>query len=409
MVDLDKKYFMKDGKDYVVRFFECQDSRDLRDLILINESPGAQRWMENVSNLNVWNYRSWMDEKGQGNTFLFAIADPREETASDHRVHGFIYVYPSKILQGRLEISYAKRPGAPAGLTAPAIEEVCKLVLTYLKEKKPWIVPGLKILAEIERGNEASIKVAERAGFKKIRDYDETDNALWERYIEMVPTKEEISVPAVETRPSLDKLGRVCQINDSFCGPATLQILLSHYGINASQEKLVLSATTWERAIEKGLSKELLAKAVKNSYPELSFWIKNNADLSDIETMVRVYNYPVGVDWQGIFYEEGDENYPDTSVTETGEEPVCKGDDGHYSVISDVDRASNKIRLNDPCSDYYENDRFINIQEFLNRWWDDRMDKNPDGSDKYVFEKRLMFVVVPKKVRLPESLGMIEI
>jgi hypothetical protein len=399
MAESVNQYFIKDGRGYVVRFFDCQDSRDLRDLVLIVESPGVQRWMDNVDDLNFGSYDKWMDEKGDRNTFLFAIADSREDAHIERRVHGFVYVYPSKILEHTLEISYAKRPGAPAGLTTPAIEVVCRIVYEYLKEKKPWMIEGLKIIAEIERGNEPSIRVVEKAGFKMIRDYDSADNALWSRNLEKTGNKGEL----------YENLGRVRQLNGSFCGPATLQILLSHYGIEADQKKLVLSATTWENAIEKGLSKELLGKAINNSYPEMSFWIKNNADLADIEKMVRVYNYPVGVDWQGIFYEVGDANYPNTDITETGEEKVSKGDDGHYCVITDVDRTNDRIRMNDPYSDFYENDRFFKIREFENRWWDDRMDKNPDGSDKYVFEKRLMFVVVPKNVRLPEELGMTEL
>jgi len=403
MVDLDKKYFIKDGKEYIVRFFECDDKRDLRDLILINESPGVQRWMENVHGLNIWNYRNWMDEKGNGNTFLFAIADPREESTSDHRVHGFVYFYPSKIMSGKLEISYAKRPGAPSGLTAIAIEIACKLVLDYLKEKKPWLVSGMKVLAEIEKGNDASIKVAEKVGFRKIRDFDEKNNGLWERELEKI-----VQLETEHQRP-LEHLRRFRQLNDSFCGPATLQILLSHFGIEADQEKLVLSATTMEHGLKIGMSKELLAKAVKNSYPQMSFWVKNNAELSDIETMVRVHNYPVGVDWQGIFYDEGDENYPRYSVMADENEKRVRGDSGHYCVITDVDKTNDRIRMIDPYGEYSHKDRFFRISEFLNRWWDDRMDKNIDGSNKYVFEKRLMFVVVPKNVRIPESLGMFEL
>lgn len=407
MLDYDKRYFLKDGKGYVVRFFECQDSRDLRDLILINESPGAQRWMDNVSNLHIWHYRKWMDEKGEGNTFLFAIADPREDESNDQRVHGFIYIYPSKIISGRLEISYAKRPNAPAGLTVPAIFEVLKYVKEYLSEKKPWMVPNLKILAEIEKGNQASILVAERAGFKMIREYDEENNGLWGRELEIEEIKK-VEVVLKERTP-LDGMGRVRQEHESFCGPATLQILLSHFGVAASQEKLITAATTKEHAVENGMSIELLAKSVNNLYPELSFWIKRDASLSDIETMVRVYNYPVGVDWQGIFSDDGTVKSYFREADEIEKESVCKGDDGHYCVITDVDKANDKIRMMDPYSDFFENDRFFKIQDFINRWWDDRMDKNPDGSDKYVFEKRLMFVIVPKNVRLPEGLGMIEL
>lgn len=407
MENRDKKYFMKDGKGYVVRFFECEDSRDLRDLIQIVESSEVQRWMDNVDNLNIWNYQKWMDEKGEGNTFLFAIADLPEEVAN-RRVHGFIYFYPSKIVQGRLEMSYAKRPGAPAGLITPAIEIGCKLVFEYLQEKKPWMTDGLKVLAEIESGNIPSIKVAEKAGFKMIRGFDLENNGLWER--DLVMDKEVVVEEVLEKKMTIDSLPRVRQENPAFCGPATLQILLSHYGIETSQDKLVESATTRELALKNGMSIELLATAVKNSYPGMRLWAKRDASLFDIEQMVRVYNYPVGVDWQGIFGSDSYEDYPDEEGEEMeDEEEMCKGDSGHYCVVTDVDRANDSIRMMDPYGHYHAEDRVYMIQQFLNRWWDDRVDKLPDGSKKYVYEKRLMFVVVPKNVRIPEALGMTEL
>lgn len=366
--------------NFVIRFFDREDSRDLRDLKLITESPEALRWMDDTDDLSLDHYQKWMDCKGQGNKFLFAIAD-------EERVHGFVYIYPSEILEHYLEISYARRPDAPHGLIVPAIEQVLK---------RPEMV-NTKIMAEIERGNEPSIKVAERAGFVKIRDFDKSNNALWVRDL--------------ETKKTFEHLGRVRQINNSFCGPATLQILLSHFGLSADQYKLVEAATTREHALRKGMSIELLAMAIRNLYPEYRLWAKRETSIADLEKMVREYNYPVGVDWQGIF--EGDD-YPDDHETiytslPGEDESMCKGETGHYSVIVDADRSKNYVRMLNPYGHYADNDQLIDLNDFLKRWWDDRMDYFEDGTNKYVYENKLMFVVVPVGVTIPESLGMVEI
>lgn len=366
--------------DFVVRFFDCEDSRDLADLKLITESPEALRWMDDTNDLSLKHYQNWMDCKGQGNKFLFAIA-------GDERVHGFVYIYLSEILEDYLEISYARRPDAPHGLIVPAIEQVLK---------RPEMA-GMKILAEIERGNEPSIKVIERAGFTKIRDFDTENNALWAR--------------DMETKKPFEHLGRIRQLNNSFCGPATLQILLSHFGLIADQNKLVEAATTREHALRKGMSIELLALAVKNLFPAYRLWAKREASVADLEKMVRECNYPVGIDWQGIFE---DDEYPDDHetiyTTLPGEDDSeCKGETGHYSVIIDADSSKNYVRMLNPYGHFSEKDQFIDLNDFLKRWWDDRMDYFPDGSKKYVFEKKLMFVVVPMGVTIPESLGMVEI
>lgn len=408
MVDYDKKYFLKDGKGYVVRFFDCEDSRDLRDLVLTVESPEVQRWMENVNDLNFVNYRKWMDEKGLGDKFLFAVADPRGTQEEESRVHGFVYVYPSDLNDGSLEVSYARRPGAPSGIISPALIAVCEAVTDIFKVKSPIKLHYLKFIAEIERDNIASIKVVERAGFTKITEFDEKNEAWWVKGASVdFEAGVKTETKAEEARST--GLERVRQENGSYCGPAVVKILLSHYGIEVTQEEIVNAGSTREHAIVNGMSLEKLADAVKKTHPEMSLWVKRNASLYDLEKMVRVFNYPVVVNWQGIFelddeYEEGLSN-----VASEFDDPMLKGDQGHYCVVIDVDRSNNHIRMMDPYGHYSERDRFIEVQEFMNRWWDDRMDKNPDGSKKYVYENRLMFVIVPKGVRVPESLGMEEV
>jgi RimJ/RimL family protein N-acetyltransferase len=406
MVDYDKKHFIKEGRAYVLRFFDRESSDDLRDLLLIIESPEVQRWMENVNDLSFGNYKMWMEEKGQSNSFLFAIADPRDIHHADSLVHGFIYIYPSRINEGLLEVSYAKRPGSPNGLITPALKLAIESVHEFLKANRPNMIPGLSIIAEIERDNVASIKVAERNGFKMIRDYDENNDALWAVGIEDHHEKDagEIS----NDLKYFDKLKRVKQINGTYCAPASIEIMMSHFGIEANQDEIAECGISAAHARKNGMSIESMAKAIKTLYPEFSLWVKRESSLHDIEKMVREFNYPVGVDWQGYFEENEYESLPPDEY-DVPDDPMLKGDEGHYSVVIDIDRGNNQIRLIDPYGHYSENDRYFGIEDFDNRWWDDRMDKNPDGSKKYVFENKLMFVIVPRSVRVPEVLGMVEL
>ncbi len=164
--------FEKNGQEYLVRFFNPDSFFDLRDLREIVQSPGVQSWMSSVRNMSHKHYRKWMLENGEGNQFLWAISETKMDESDGRRVHGFIYFYPSEDFKGAIDVSYAKRPGAPAGLIAPALKESCKLV----REKMGLVTT---MVAEIERGNEASIVVIEKAGFIKTRGFDRQGNGIW--------------------------------------------------------------------------------------------------------------------------------------------------------------------------------------------------------------------------------------
>jgi len=337
-----------------------------------------------------------MNEKGQENSFLFAIADMENEGV-EGRVHGFVYIYPRQGEKNTLEVSYARRPDGAGGLMADGLHLSLEIARSCLAMSRPWIMPVLKFVAEIERGNVPSIKVAEKAGFVQKTGYDRENNALW-----VLSSEGWKGV----VRPN--KLERVKQKNGSYCAPATVQILAGHFGVPLDQDAVAEVAGGEKRVIVRGMSVEQMAMAVKKLMPDYSFWLKTEAELDDIEKMVRVYNYPVAVDWQGIF--EKREYETDLSeVSEYIDEPMCRGDEGHYSVVVDLDRAKNFVRITDPYGHYSEADRYIRLEEFQERWWDDRMDYFEDGSKKYFYANRLMFAIVPKGVRLPETIGMREI
>jgi len=113
-----------------------------------------------------------MNEKGQDDNFLLAITGKDTQRPEIDRVHGFVYFYQSELIKGMLEISYAKRPLAPAGLISPGVKAAC-LIVQEMKGNEP------KIIAEIERVNEPSIVVVEKAGFIKYRNFDRYGNGLW--------------------------------------------------------------------------------------------------------------------------------------------------------------------------------------------------------------------------------------
>ena len=164
--------FEKNGQNFVVRFFDANSFFDLRDLREIVQSPGVQEWMSSVRNMTHKQYSKWMNEQGKDNNYLLAIAGTEADRPGIQKVHGFIYFYPSEIIRGALEVSYAKRPGAPGGLIAPAMKVAAGMV-RKIAGNEP------KVLAEIERSNEASIVAIEKAGFVKYRNFDRYGNALW--------------------------------------------------------------------------------------------------------------------------------------------------------------------------------------------------------------------------------------
>ncbi len=202
-------------------------------------------------------------------------------------------------------------------------------------------------------------------------------------------------------------LKRFRQSTGYFCGPASLQILLSNFEVEASQAELAKAGSSLERAARIGMSVKELAKAVAMMAPDLSFWVKRDSSLSDLEKIVKEYGYPVGVNWQGVF-----ENFEYSTDDEVGEDEIeddgSIGDQGHYCVVTGIDLAHGYVRMIDPYGSYAGQDRFFSTEVFEERWWDDLME-NEGGVNKYSFESRLMFLLTPKDAEFPKELGMKEL
>lgn len=186
------------------------------------------------------------------------------------------------------------------------------------------------------------------------------------------------------------KMKRVKQITVYHCGPAVIEALFSFLGVHVSQTSQVRSIRAGNRIRSYGLTVKDLAKAAKiAARGKFTFWKKANGKISDLDTIVNKYQYPVGVEWQGVFYEYEDE------------------DSGHYGIITRIDKKTGTLRLADPFYAFAGVDRKFRIKEFLGRWWDEN-DISVSGTTRKrrVVDNKVMFVITPKGETWPKKLGM---
>jgi len=190
-------------------------------------------------------------------------------------------------------------------------------------------------------------------------------------------------------------MGRVKQKNNSYCGPAVLEMLYSFLGRKVGQEEIVQAAKISRKIKSRGMLVEEMALAIKTLTPEYNFWSKRKSQTSELSEIVNRYNFPVGVEWQGVFKYKG--------LREDDEDD----DPGHYSVVTQISVSDKKIFLADPFRVYAGRDREFTLLEFERRWWDineivDRATRKKKQMDDY----HLMFIIVPKESDFPARLGM---
>lgn len=195
---------------------------------------------------------------------------------------------------------------------------------------------------------------------------------------------------------------RAKQINDFYCGPAVLQMLYSFVGVEISQEEIVQAAGVQKKIKSHGIALEEMVLAVKTLNPDFLFWYKRNSTLTELSMVVNNFNYPVGVEWQGLF--DHDESGEETEESETEDD----SDPGHYSIITSVSTYDNVILIADPYKYYTRKDRKFTVIEFERRWWDINEMINPKTKKHFeIDDYQAMFVICPKEVKFPQSLGMI--
>lgn len=191
---------------------------------------------------------------------------------------------------------------------------------------------------------------------------------------------------------ALPKMARIRQIDVSSCGPATIAMLYSFLGVKVSQRGLVASLRAKTKIKKYGLNMKDMARATRIvGKGGFTFWKKANGKISDLATITQKYKYPVGVEWQGVFYEYSD------------------GDDGHYAVITNVNKDKDYLRIADPFAMFAGVDRRFKISDFQKRWWDsNEISVSGTSKKRMITDKRIMFVITPKSENWPKKLGMVK-
>lgn len=187
------------------------------------------------------------------------------------------------------------------------------------------------------------------------------------------------------------------QQTDSHCGPATLQMLLSQHGFFFSQDQIARAAGVYENIEELGTRPWQIAQAVTNLAPPLRLWWKQNTSRSDLEELIHLHQSAIAVNWQGLFYDE------------LQEEPEDRlGEVGHYSVVVGINPLFDRILIQDPYPDFQSEPREFSLQWFESRWWD-RVEDIDTQTDEVVVTSthRFSFLVVKRGDDFPRHLGMV--
>lgn len=166
------------------------------------------------------------------------------------------------------------------------------------------------------------------------------------------------------------------------CGPATLEMLFSWYGIKVDQEEIAqatgLPACDLFRF---GYSLYVLNRAIQRLDNGFQLLVKYDSTIDDLDCITRFQ--PVGIEWRCMFRE------PDGQLW--GE--------GHYSLVQRVDQTRGVVSLIDP---YYgenlsHNQGEVRIPQFIEDWWDENTMPDASGAETKVWTKGALFVVAPRK------------
>ena len=187
---------------------------------------------------------------------------------------------------------------------------------------------------------------------------------------------------------------RFTQIDESHCGPAVVQMLLHNVGIEVSQEQVADAGGVSDLIEEQGMRVDQLERAVRKLAPQTTFWYKEHSTIAELVQIVVDYDYPVGIEWQGLF-------------EDTLEDETQDSDYGHYSVVTMVDSKRRKLVIVDPYKEFRSQDRIFTFEFFLSRWWDTNDFPDPlTGKARLVEDRQMMFVITEDDVTFPQLLGM---
>jgi len=171
-----------------------------------------------------------------------------------------------------------------------------------------------------------------------------------------------------------------------FCGPATLSMLFSVFGIKITQEEIMMQIGIHPMNYEEGTRIDQLAQAVEELIKDYILLGKYNSNIVEITNLFKAFQIPVGTEWQGTFFDERGVEF----------------NEGHYSVIKDIDYLNSKLTIIDPDHNSIFNTGYININEFRKRWWDrNKVTFSVNGTEftEYILNKKLIFIVIPRITR----------
>jgi hypothetical protein len=187
---------------------------------------------------------------------------------------------------------------------------------------------------------------------------------------------------------------RFTQISESHCGPAVVQMLLHHLGIEVTQEAVAEAGGAVELIELFGMRIDQLQRAVGVLAPQTRFWYKDHATIEELVQVTGTHHYPVGIEWQGLF-----EDSP--------EDEIEGGDYGHYSVVLMADSENQRLAIVDPYKEFRSQDRVLAFDFFTSRWWDMNEVRDPlTGDNRLVEDRQMMFVITPEEETFPHQLGM---
>jgi hypothetical protein len=193
------------------------------------------------------------------------------------------------------------------------------------------------------------------------------------------------------------KINRVAQINSYYCGPASLQMLLSYYDVTIEQQQVVDYLKINNKIIIHGITIQEMGLFIKDNYPQYQFWYKFNSSPAELSLLINDYNLPVGVEWQGIF------DYPDDEAFDDEDD-----DPGHVAVVTGINTQENYIYIADPDAHYAGTDRKFSILQFERRWWDINKIIDPiTHRSQEVDDLHGLFLITRHDFSFPESLQLL--
>ena len=175
---------------------------------------------------------------------------------------------------------------------------------------------------------------------------------------------------------------RIFQL-EGHCGPTTVQMMLRRYKVYLSQPEIARETQAGITIQEHGCRIDQLGVAVSVLASDYVLLAKYDATIDEVRHLIEQHGLPVGVEWRGQFFREDGTRY----------------EDGHYSVVTQVDVKRGMVKIIDPDETSALPDGEIGITEFESRWWDENWLGNPeDPASPVVRTFHLIFVVVPKSL-----------